>query len=58
MKEIVALLVLTCLVCGAVLGVWVFRSALEARAFNAVTGKNVSTWQAMWIELRVQEAAK
>lgn len=40
------------------LGSWVFSSAMEAAAYNRVTGKNVSTWDAMWIELRVQEGAK
>jgi hypothetical protein len=39
-------------------GVWIFRSDMEASAFNSVTGKNVTTWQAMWIELRVQEPSK
>lgn len=37
---------------------WIVSSAMEARAYNHVTGKNVSTWDAMWIELRVQEGAK
>lgn len=37
---------------------WVFGSAMEARAYNNVTGKHVSTWDAMWIELRVQESPK
>lgn len=49
--------VFTCF-CLLVLVVWLFQSMMEARAFNAVTGKNVSTWQAMWIELRVQEQSK
>ena len=35
--------------------VWITRSYMEAQAFNRVTGKSVSTWDAMWIELRVQE---
>jgi hypothetical protein len=34
---------------------WVIQSHFEAAAFNRVTGKHVSTWDAMWIELRVQE---
>lgn len=34
---------------------WVIRSYFEARAFENVTGKKVSTWDAMFIELRVQE---
>ena len=37
---------------------WVVKSYFEARAFNRVTGKNVSTWDAMFIELRVQEPSK
>jgi hypothetical protein len=40
------------------IGVWVFTSNMEAKAFNNATGKNVSTWDAMWIELRVQEGAR
>jgi hypothetical protein len=40
------------------LGWWTASSAMEARAYNRVTGANVSTWDAMWIELRVQEGAK
>ncbi len=36
---------------------WITASYMEAQAFNRVTGKNVSTWDAMFIELRVQEPA-
>jgi hypothetical protein len=36
------------------IGIWVFRSRMEANAYNRVTGSNVTTWEAMWIELRVQ----
>lgn len=39
-------------------GLWVGMSWMEARAFERVTGKHVSVWDAMWIELRVQEGAK
>lgn len=42
--------------CG--IGFWVLSSKFEADAYFRVTGKNVSTWDAMWIELRVQEPAK
>ena len=35
--------------------IWVGSSYFEARAFNNVTGKNVSTLDAMFINLRVQE---
>ena len=41
-----------------VIGGWVFSSYMEARAYERVTGKRVSTWDAMFIELRVQEGAK
>lgn len=30
----------------------------EARAFNRATGKNVSMWDAMFVDLRVQDGAK
>jgi hypothetical protein len=30
----------------------------EARAYERVTGKHVSTWDAMFIDLRVQEQAQ
>lgn len=42
----------------AFLGVWVVKSHFEARAYNRITGAHVSTWDAMWVELRVQEGAK
>ena len=34
-------------------GVWVLHSHLEAKAYNNVTGKEVSTFDAMFLELRV-----
>ena len=37
---------------------WVFKSYMEAKSYNEVTGKNVTTWQAMWIDLRVQDSPK
>jgi len=40
------------------ISVWVTKSYFEAQSFNAVTGKDVSTWQAMWIQLRVQEQSE
>lgn len=45
-------------VLAVVVGIWVLKSHMEARSFNAVTGKSVTTWEAMWIELRVQEGGK
>lgn len=30
----------------------------EARAYNRITGAHVSTWDAVWLDLRVQESPK
>jgi hypothetical protein len=42
------------LMVGILILVWVFGSHMEAQAYENATGKEVSTWDAMWIELRVQ----
>jgi len=39
-------------------GLWVGFSHLEARSFERVTGTHVSTWDAMFLELRVQRAGE
>lgn len=33
---------------------WLVPSYFEAQAYNRATGSDVSMWDAMWIELRVQ----
>lgn len=38
--------------------IWVVKSSFEASAYARVTGKNVSTWDAMWLDLRVQESPR
>jgi hypothetical protein len=48
-------IVLTFALLGAV--AWTTQSYMEAKAFNRVTGSNVSTLDAMFIELRVQESS-
>ena len=35
--------------------IWVFKSHFEAKTYADLTGKQVTTWQAMWVELRVIE---
>jgi len=37
--------------------IWPVQSYFEARAYNRLTGSDVSTWDAMWIELRVEGRA-
>ena len=53
---LLSFLAVIAMVCALVCGLWVGVSAMEARAFNAATGKSVTTWQAMFLELRIQEA--
>lgn len=57
-EEIKVWIIVAILAVGISIGAWVFKSSMEARAFNSATGKSVSTWSAMWIELRVQEQAE
>jgi hypothetical protein len=38
----------------ACLGVWVGRSYFEAKAYNKITNSNVTTIDAMFIQLRVE----
>lgn len=40
------------------MGVWIFRSYNEAKVYTELTGKKVTTGQAMFVELRVIEPAK
>ena len=47
---IAALLVAACMA-------WVAYSALEARSFNRITGSDVTTFDAMFVQLRVLDAS-
>lgn len=49
-----ALLVLAGLVLLLVSVGW-FCSYMEARTYNKLTGAHVTTWDAMWVDLRVQD---
>jgi hypothetical protein len=35
------------------LAAWAGKSYMEATSYENVTGRQVSTWDAMWLELRV-----
>lgn len=37
---------------------WVLPASLEAAAYNRATGSQVSTWDALWLELRVEGQAQ
>lgn len=51
------LLVISFIVASILLLAWISASMLEAQAFERVTGRRVSTWDAMWLQLVVQEPA-
>lgn len=56
--EMMGAAVLVCVSLLIGLGIWAGKSYFEARAFNHATGKSVSTWDAMFLDLRVQEGTK
>ena len=41
-----------------VIGGWVFASWQESRSYNRLTGAETTTWDAMWVDLRVQESPR
>jgi hypothetical protein len=51
------LIVIVILAVAVTVGV-VLPAYFEAQAYERVTGKRVSTWDAIWLDLRVQEAPK
>ncbi len=36
--------------------VWIIPSYFEARTYSRLTGAKVTMWDAMWVDLRVQES--
>lgn len=54
-KDLIFMVILLALILGPG---WVVWSHFEAKAFNRATGKAVTTWEAMFIQLRVQEGVK
>lgn len=57
MAEKMAIMVIVILVFGGP-ACWIVKSYFEARAYNRLTGAHATTWDAMWVELRVQEKPK
>jgi len=57
-KAVVWAVALILAILALVLPLWVVRSYYEAQAFERVTGKHVLTWDAMFLDLRVQEPAQ
>lgn len=45
--------VLAIVTAALLLAGWLTYSWMEARAYNRVTGGSVTTWDALWLDLRV-----
>lgn len=58
LKEAISIITVCSVFLCLLLGFWVIRSHFEAKTYTELTGRTVTTWQAMWIELRVIEPAK
>lgn len=54
----VAIIGVPCLVIFALWMYFFFQPMMEAATYNRLTGKNVSTWDAMWVDLRVSDEVK
>lgn len=50
----VLIALLLCVTAGPVL----FFAHMEAKTYNKVTGANVTTWDALWVTLRVDAPSK
>jgi hypothetical protein len=57
-SEILFVILMLIVALSIATGVWVFKSYHEARVYTELTGKKVTTGQAMFVELRVIEPAK
>lgn len=56
-ETIKAAMLIACMLFVTLSG-WVSLSYFEAAAYRRVTGKQVTTWDAMFLDLRIQEPVK
>jgi hypothetical protein len=48
-----------CVACVAfVIGMALLQPYMEAKTYRKLTGADVTTWDAIWVELRVQDAPR
>lgn len=40
-----------------IIAVWIFKSHMESKTYNKLTGAKTTTWDALWVELRVTGTA-
>ena len=57
MKEVILTALILFVIILATISCWVFKSSMEANVYTELTGKPVTTYQAMWVDLRVVEPA-
>lgn len=55
-KPIKALIFMCIFVILLFFGLGVFFAHMEAKTYNKITGNNVTWWDAMWVDLRVQDS--
>lgn len=55
MKELSIITVLTALTIALLLGLAAVQPIMESKTYNKLTGANTTWWDAMWVELRVQD---
>ena len=53
MDDITPLIIVALIVLAGLTGSWIVRSHFEASAYNRLTEGNATTWDAMWVQLRV-----
>lgn len=58
LKEILPIVGIVCAVLLFAIIPWVLSSYFESTSYNRLTGATTTTWDAMWIELRVQNEGK
>lgn len=56
-SEILMIILIITALLAPVVG-WVVKSHFESKIYNKLTGANTTTWEAMWVELRVQDSPK
>lgn len=55
MKELSIITVLVILSIALLLGLIALQPSMESKTYNKLTGANTTWWDAMWVELRVQD---
>ena len=53
MKETISAIVLLIIIIVAWVCMWLTYSYYEAKVYTGLTNKEVTTWQAMWVDLRI-----